>query len=237
MKILAIISFCFVLVTAHDDHNYGPESDHHFHESQIPPPAQQPSKEDIGKMLKEVVTLIDKNADSLINVDELKVWLDKMHEDMVNENLNQQWVYYNPEVQEVHSWDKYNPEQKETISWEHYVNLTYTDDVIKAATDSEFNVESDDPDFKSYLIMFKRAEKRWKAADANNDNVLVKDEFKNFIHPEESESTKHIYVDEAMEDMDTDKNGEISLAEYVHHMSEVSSDEEKQDPNFNAVSF
>lgn len=233
MKFAIVLCLIFLVVSAHDDH--APDADRHFHENQIPPPNQQPSKEDIQEILKEVFAKIDTDSDGLITTDELKVWLDKIHKSLIDENLSQQWSYYNPEIQEVHSWEKYDPETKETISWELYINSTYPEEVIKAAGGEK--IESDDPNFHSYLIMFKRAEKRWKAADENNDNVLVKEEFKNFIHPEESEQTKHILVEEAMDDMDADKNGEVSFEEYIKHMTEVSAEEEKQNPEFLQVIF
>lgn len=186
-------------------------------------------------MLSEVYTLIDKNADKQLNGDELKKWLEKVHNSLVNENVLQQWNYYHPEMTEVHSWENYEPETKETIGWEQYVKMTYPEDVVKEINSSEAP-KSEDDNFKNYLVMYKRAVKRWKAADKNSDNILDKDEFKNFIHPEESESSKHILVDEAMEDMDTDSNGEVTLEEYVKHMSDVSQEEDKQDPNFWQVS-
>ncbi|CAG2118332.1 unnamed protein product [Medioppia subpectinata] len=83
--------------------------------------------------------------------------------------------------------------------------------------------------------MYKRAERRWKYADRNSDSVLVKDEYKDFVHPEESDRTKEILVDEAMEDMDADANGEISLDEYMTHINDMSSEEERSDPNFAQV--
>ncbi|XP_017478679.1 PREDICTED: calumenin-A-like [Rhagoletis zephyria] len=182
-------------------------------------------------MLKEVFTLIDKDGDKQLSGDELKAWLEKVHLSLIEENVNQQWNFYQPEVQEVHSWESYDPEKRETISWEHYVKSTYPDDVLQAVNSTE-EVKSEDPNFKSYLQMYKRAVKRWKAADKNGDNFLVKEEFTNFIHPEESDETKHILVEEAMEDMDSDGNKEVSLSEYVKHMSDVSQEEEKEDANF-----
>ena len=38
-----------------------------------------------------------------------------------------------------------------------------------------------------------------------------------------------------MEDMDRDQNGEITLEEYMDHINDMSSDEEKSDPNFAQV--
>lgn len=63
--------------------------------------------------------------------------------------------------------------------------------------------------------MVTRDEKRFKKADKNNDGMLDKDEFVSFLHPENDESMKDIVVDETMEDIDKDKDGFISLEEYI----------------------
>ncbi|XP_075677461.1 reticulocalbin-1-like [Dermatophagoides pteronyssinus] len=217
-----------------DHHIRSENDDHHFHESQIPPPYQQPNQDDINKMLIKVFEMIDNNNDKQVDSDELKQWLDKIHNNLINDNVEQQWLYYSPPLQEVHSWESYDPEKKEALSWDHYLNSTYTDDVVKAyQTDANIDeYKSDDPNFKTYFIMLKRAERRWKYADKNNDTVLIKEEFKFFLHPEESEHTKHLLVEEAMEDMDINGNKEITLEEYMKHMNEVSPEQDKQDPNF-----
>ena len=43
--------------------------------------------------------------------------------------------------------------------------------------------------------MIKRDERRWKKADQNGDNKLTKEEFADFLHPEESEHMRDIVVD------------------------------------------
>jgi len=204
------------------------EADHHLHQNQIPPPDAQPSHEDILNILSEIFTSeLDKDKDNLVTGTELKNWIEIVHNKLINDNVEQQWSYYQPEVQEVHSWEGYNPENKEVLLWEQYVNMTYPDDIHES--------ESSDPNFKNMKVMYKRAERRWKHADKNGDLVLVKEEYKDFVHPEESDRTKEILVDEAMEDMDKDENSEISLEEYMNHIIEMSTEEERSDPNFSQV--
>jgi len=170
---------------------------------------------------------IDKDGDGFASVIELKNWIEVVHNKLIEDNIEQQWSYYQPEIQEVHSWEGYNPEKKEVLHWEQYVNMTYPDDIHEE--------DSSDPNFKNMKVMYKRAERRWKLADRNSDSVLVKEEYKDFVHPEESDRTKEILVDEAMEDMDKDSNIEITLEEYMNHINEMSSEEERSDPNFEQV--
>lgn len=46
----------------------------------------------------------------------------------------------------------------------------------------------------SYKDMIERDERRWKAADKDNDGFLSKEEFADFLHPEEAEHMRDIVV-------------------------------------------
>lgn len=199
------------------------DSEDEIHSNQIPPPGNQPSEDEIKNEMENLITkTIDTDGDSKINTEELAKWLDIVHHKIIEDTINRQWVYYQPQVQEVHSWEGYAPETKEVLSWENFVALTYPDEYMK---DDPSNIH-----FKSMQALHKRSQKRWQLADANNDNVLTKDEFRDFIHPEESEKVREVLVDEAMEDMDKDSDGKITFAEYMNQMKAVS-DEADVDSN------
>lgn len=83
--------------------------------------------------------------------------------------------------------------------------------------------------------MYKRSEKRWALADANSDGVLIKEEFKDFIHPEESVKIKDVLVDEAMDDFDADKNGAVSLEEFMAHMTDMTEESDRNEPGWEQV--
>merc|ERR1712130_211158 len=52
-------------------------------------------------------------------------------------------------------------------------------------------------------------------ADRDKDGRLTKVEFQAFLHPEDAEYMREILVIESLEDMDTDKDGKLSLEEYI----------------------
>lgn len=67
----------------------------------------------------------------------------------------------------------------------------------------------------TYQEMVKRDKRRWEKADQNGDSALTIEEFTDFLHPEESDHMRPIVVLETMEDIDKDKDGKISLEEYI----------------------
>lgn len=70
----------------------------------------------------------------------------------------------------------------------------------------------------SYQNMLRRDQRRWGVADLDGDNSLTKEEFSGFLHPEETGHMRDIVVLETMEDIDKDKDGKISLSEYIGDM-------------------
>lgn len=124
------------------------------------------------------------------------------------EDVERQWKTHKQDQDDGH------------ISWNDYKSITYG-----FMNDLEPGMKEDDLDFKTYKDMMRRDEKRWNAADRNGDKLLDKSEFADFLHPEESEIMRDVVIEETLEDVDKDKDGRISLSEYIADMySDTSSD-------------
>ena len=76
-------------------------------------------------------------------------------------------------------------------------------------------LDSKDESEHDYKNMVSRDERRFKRADKDTDGKLNKDEFASFLHPENDDSMKDIVVEETMEDIDKNKDGFVSLEEYI----------------------
>jgi len=63
--------------------------------------------------------------------------------------------------------------------------------------------------------MLTRDERRFKKADADSNERLSTQEFAAFLHPENHETMKNLVIEETLEDIDKDKDGAISLEEYI----------------------
>lgn len=81
----------------------------------------------------------------------------------------------------------------------------------------------------SYRNMMKRDRRRWATADRDGDGNLTKEEFAGFLHPEETDYMRDIVVVETMEDIDKDKDGKVSLQEYIGDMYRGDENEEEPD--------
>ena len=55
-------------------------------------------------------------------------------------------------------------------------------------------------------------------ADENGDGVLEKTEFAAFMHPEDVKRMKDVVIDEALMDMDKDKDGFVTVDEYISEL-------------------
>lgn len=69
-----------------------------------------------------------------------------------------------------------------------------------------------------YIYFFKFHLLGIQVADQNTDDALNKDEFTAFLHPEETGHMRDIVVLETLEDIDKDKDGKVSLKEYIGDM-------------------
>uniref|UniRef100_A0A4D5RQ68 Reticulocalbin-3 n=1 Tax=Ixodes scapularis TaxID=6945 RepID=A0A4D5RQ68_IXOSC len=162
------------------------------------------SKDRLGK----IVDKIDKDSDGYVTQEELENWIRFTQKRYIRDDVDKQWKVY-------------NPQESNRISWAEYRNSTYG---FEEGSDGE---DSDkDEDGATFRDMARRDKRRWDRADKDGDSHLDKEEFGNFLHPEESEDMKSVVVEETMEDIDKDRDGKISLDEYIGDMYGGAGDEE-----------
>ena len=83
------------------------------------------------------------------------------------------------------------------------------------------------PDNFNYTSMIEKDRLRWKAADLDNNQELTEEEFRAFLHPENFEHMRDIVAHETLADIDSDKDGYLSVDEYIGDMYEKDSAEEE----------
>jgi len=167
------------------------------------------SKEEIDEKLGALAAKMDKNGDGEITQEELTMWI---------HYVQTKYIYDDTERQ----WDENDKNGDGQITWEEYKEHTYG-----FLTEEELNHKEDDG--FSYEQMLFRDERRWKQADQDKKGYLTKEELTAFLHPEEYDHMKDMVIVETIEDIDRDKDGKISLEEYIGDMWHEDDDGEEPD--------
>lgn len=156
----------------------------------------QLSPEESKERLGIIVSKIDKDGDSLVTEQELKDWIRYVQTRYIVQDTDRMWKDHQPDEDNALSWKSY---QKRTFG--------YDDDPNEKGSRTE-----------AYAEMINRDRRRWKKADKDGDDRLSKEEFMDFLHPEDAEHMRDIVVMETLEDIDKDHDGYISMKEYIDDM-------------------
>lgn len=128
----------------------------------------------IKEELVKYFQTIDGDEDHQLTVDELARWIRKIHNIIIEENVSVQWANIDKEIVEEHTWQDYEMTKRETVNWENYRKRIYDDyfEDHKASGDKRSKEELEN-EFNHIVARF---EKRWKLADEDGTDYLVKEE-------------------------------------------------------------
>lgn len=192
------------------EHN--PDYDHEAFLGEEAKTFDQLTPEESKRRLELIVEKIDKDQDGFVTKEELKDWI---------KYTQRRYIHNDVETQ----WRTHNPENKDKIEWADYKKMVYG---FMDEVDAAELAKDEDQGF-SYQNMLARDSRRWNMADIDGDRALTREEFSAFLHPEETEHMRDLVVTETMEDIDKNKDGKVSLREYIGDMyrgSESDKDEE-----------
>ncbi|VVC98994.1 unnamed protein product [Leptidea sinapis] len=159
---------------------------------QLPP-------EESKRRLGMIVDKIDADKDGFVSLVELKDWIRYTQKRYIVEDVE-------------NHWKQHNPNNEDLISWENYKKDVYG--FMDEMTDSEKKSKEG----ATYKNLLKRDRRRWQYADGDQDDSLNRTEFGAFLHPEDHSGMREVVVLETLEDIDVDKDGKLSLEEYIGDM-------------------
>jgi len=185
------------------DHRDRPEEDYEYdHEAFLGDEAHEfddLDPEESKRRLSAVVDKIDKDGNGLVTQEELRDWIIFIHDRFMSKDVEQYW-------------SEMNKEGKVSIEWDEYRSVIY------GIMEDIYNEDDEDlpsADKEAYRKLEERDKQRWNISDVDGDGFLSKYEFKHFLHPENFDKTKHLVVQETIDDVDQDGDGKISLEEYI----------------------
>ncbi|KAK7098369.1 hypothetical protein V1264_002683 [Littorina saxatilis] len=167
----------------------------------------QLSPEESKDRLAIIVRKIDKDGDGYVSEDELKDWIQYVQKRYIINDTDRMWKDHQPDEDNMLTWPAY---QKRTFGYE--------DDPNEKGSRTE-----------AYADMINRDRRRWEQADKNKDGRLSKEEFMDFLHPEDAEHMREIVVMETIEDIDKDKDGQIDIEEYIADIWGDDDDDDEDD--------
>jgi len=179
---------------------HDPEYDHNAFLGEEAKTFDQLSPDESKRRLGLIIDKIDKDKDGFVSQDELKAWIQYTQKKYIQDDVENQWKAHVPDGKNELLWNDY----KKSI-------YGFVNDMDQA------ELEKDQDGF-SYANMLRRDRRRWSVADQNGDDALTKEEFAGFLHPEEVGHMRDVVVLETMEDIDKDKDGKVSLNEYIGDM-------------------
>lgn len=151
------------------------------------------SPEESRKRLGKIVDKIDTNRDGFVSEAELLEEIKHHQNRYAYKDADRLWKAQNTNKDSVLTWTEYN----ETA----YGGQT-EEQLLKIETQ----------DFKKKI---RRDRNRWDMADQDRDRNLSYEEFAAFLHPEAFIHMQDVVAEETLEDMDDDKDGFVSLEEYI----------------------
>jgi len=155
--------------------------------------------EESKSRLAIIVDKIDKDKNGVVTATELQEWIKFTQKRYIYEDVERQWT-------------SHELNHDSLLSWDEYMNVTY------GFLSAEDLAGGDSANGFDYKEMIKRDKTRFTAADGDKDDKLTQSEFADFLHPEEAKHLQHIVIQETMNDIDKDKDGFVSLEEYIADM-------------------
>ncbi|KAJ2950547.1 hypothetical protein O0L34_g8794 [Tuta absoluta] len=175
---------------------------------QLPP-------EESKRRLGIIVDKIDTDKDGFVSLVELKDWIRYTQKRYIEEDVERHWK-------------QHNPQDAEEIPWETYRKNVY------GFMDEMDQKEMQEPNSEgfTYANLLKRDRRRWTHADLDQNDALNRTEFAGFLHPEDHDNMRDIVVLETLEDIDKDKDGKVSLEEYIGDMYKPEDGEDGDEPDW-----
>jgi len=158
--------------------------------------------EELQSRLRKLVSRMDHNRDGFVDMEELTTWTIVSLYNIAGADAKEDFSFVDENNDNEMSWGEVSQESYDIDP----------DDNDSFAKEIEENSDS----FREYNKMYNRDKARFDAADIDGDEKLTEQEFVLFKNPLRDEAVKTAVLAECLSVVDTDKDGKISLQEYLN---------------------
>jgi len=158
--------------------------------------------EELQSRLRKLVSRMDHNRDGFVDMEELTNWTLVSIYNVAGQDAREDYDFVGDSEKPGIEWS--------TITEENYALENFENFDPDNHDNNEYN------NFREYNKMYNRDKARFDAADIDGDEKLTEQEFVLFKNPLRDEAVKTAVLAECLSVVDTDKDGKISLQEYLN---------------------
>ncbi|XP_030621900.1 reticulocalbin-2 [Chanos chanos] len=149
------------------------------------------------KRLVEIVQKIDTNSDKYLTTEEITLWIQKVYRKYALDDAEERFPEFDKNKDGIVSWEEYN-----TVLHGHFVEM-------------DENTVLEDPEEESLRFLHLKEKRRFDFADVDGTLGLNLTEFLAFTHPSEVDHMADFAIEDVLTEYDQDKDGFISLSEFI----------------------
>ncbi|KAM6960505.1 reticulocalbin-2 [Aplochiton taeniatus] len=150
----------------------------------------------------EIIKKIDEDSDKRLNPEEITLWIQHVYRTYALDDAEERFPEFDTNKDGLISWNEYN--------------MVVYDQII----DLDKSTDREDPEEESIRYLHLKEKTRFDFADLDGTPGLNVTEFLAFTHPSEVDSMADFAIEDVLSEYDTDKDGFISLNEFVGEQSE-----------------
>ncbi|XP_028815076.1 reticulocalbin-2 isoform X2 [Denticeps clupeoides] len=160
--------------------------------------------------LVDILKKIDVDSDEYLTPEEMTVWIQRVYRKYALDDAKERFLDFDSNQDGVVSWDEYN--------------MVIHDRVVEV----DENAVLEDPEEESLRFLHLKEKKRFDYADVDGKPGLNLSEFLAFTHPSEVDHMSDFAIEDVLNEYDLDKDGFISLKEFIGDLTSNDGDDPSQ---------
>ncbi|KAI4905309.1 hypothetical protein NFI96_022724 [Prochilodus magdalenae] len=158
----------------------------------------------------DIVKGIDTDSDKFLTPEEITLWIQKVYRRYAIDDAEERFPGFDKNSDGLISWDEYN-----LVMHGHTVEV-------------DENAVLEDPEEESLRFLHLKEKTRFDFADRDGTPGLNLTEFLAFTHPSEVDYMAEFAIEDVLSEYDLDKDGFISLSEFIGDLKGDEGDEPSQ---------